>query len=477
MFSKYKSIILTSVSVCIIAASFICPALSRPGDGALNLKQNLAAITQQNPAFADAKCAVYIKTADTGRVIYSYNGQTPMIPASNMKIATTSAALCRLGPSFRFRTDLRGPKPDSSGIVKGNVYLRGTGDPTITPPYIQTDEFLNKFAKQMKKAGVRCIEGDLVADDSAFDRRFLPDGWMEHYRLDIYSAPVSALSFNGNLIEVIVNGSNIRLEPPCSAIKIDDRTNLGGGLSINRERGSNTIVVTGQCVGEERRAVPVENPPMFMIGSFYEVLRANGIECRGKVRSINQMGEPAVVDSLYRYAMHESPPLYEIINEINRHSDNLFAEHVFRAIGANLSGRGTPASGEAAVKSFMLQNNINAKGLKMVDGCGLSRLDRITPCQIVGCLEAMSHHAYGKYFKDSLPVPGRGTLCGRLGGIKVAAKTGTLANDSSLSGYVTTAAGQTLLFSLLFNDIDYTGLAVDTQDQIVEMLANVSEKL
>ena len=120
------------------------------------LKSQIASIVYNNPAFDSAKIGVYVKVISSDRVVYSYRGQAPMIPASNQKIVTTATILDKLGPDYRFTTSIHGPLPDANGIVHGNIYLHGSGDPTLTPPYIQpsTDVFA-QFVSALRAAGVR----------------------------------------------------------------------------------------------------------------------------------------------------------------------------------------------------------------------------------------------------------------------------------------------------------------------------------
>ncbi len=450
-----------------------------PRASATELKRQIAAILDGSSA-PGARQGAFLRVMGTGRVLYSRNGTTPMVPASNMKVLTTAVALDRLGPGFRYRTELVGPKPDRQGVVRGDVYLRGSGDPTMTPPYSQPAvEPFRFFAQQLKAQGVRQVVGDVVADDSAFDREFVARGWLDRYRLDSYAAPVAALSLNGNVVEVIVTAEGIRTEPPTTGIRFSNQMGSAGEIYLDRAAGSDTIVVRGSVAPGEvvRRSLTVDNPPRFAAGAFQEVLRSSGIPQQGGLRLIRPVGEPALLAGMHTYARYESPRLSEILEQINRESDNLFAQHLFKTLGENRSGRGTAATGQAAVTDFLHRHGIDAKGLVMADGCGLSPVDRVTPAQMVGVLGAMYGHPQRAVFWESLPTGGQGTLAYRLAGLKVRAKTGTLARDSSLSGYVVTATGQTVAFALFFNNLEGLGSAVDAQDRIVNLLAAWPEPL
>ena len=443
-------------------------------DPALALKDNLAAIVAhaENQGDMETKVGVYVKVLENGRVLFSSDGLTPMIPASNLKVVSTATALSLLGPNYRLTTELRGSLPDARGVVAGNLYLRGGGDPTITPPYNQpATQPLSRFIEELKKAGVREIAGDLVADDSIFDRHYLPDGWKEHYRLDAFSAPVAGLSLNGNMVEAILQGGGASLEPATSTVTIRTNYDNSGTTTIQRPRGQNDLLATGYPpAGEIRRQICVEDPPLFTIGAFKELLDQAQIKVRGQVRLVDTQGEAARVGDLHLYAVHFSLPLAEIIREANHESDNLFTEHLFKLAGQVNYGQGTAQTGFQACLDFFEANDLDSQDLHMVDGCGLSTLNRISPSQLVNVLDAMDRSYYRSWFKESLPHAGRGTLWGRLGGCEVRAKTGTLDHDSALSGYVLTASGQELAFSVIVNDAPIW-LAVETQDKIVQTLS------
>ncbi len=477
---SWKKILLSAVCAAALGLGikFNAVQAQTSADSVAILKSDLLAIAKEAKITDKTKVGVYVRVLDNGRVVFSQGGNTPLVPCSNMKILTTAAALSRLGPNYRLKTELRGALPNSNGQLEGNLYLRGGGDPTTSPPYDQpcTAPY-SEFIKQLKAAGVREITGDLVADDSIFDRNYLPQGWLEHYRLDSFSAPVAGLSLNGNMIEAVVSPLGCSLEPACSTMSIAPKYDDTCDTAIQRPKGSNVVKVVGCAPGSEiRRQICVEDPPLFCIGVFKKLLDKEGISVRGKVRLIEAAGEAGQVGKLHLYGVHFSLPVSEIIKEINHESDNLFAEHLFRYIGFLAGGQGSAENGMQACLDFLNENNIGSKNLKMVDGCGLSGLDRISPSQLAGVLDAMDRSCYRSWYVESLPHSGRGTLRGRLGGVEVRAKTGTLDHDSSLSGYVQTAAGQRLVFSVIVNDAPIW-TAVDAQNRIVQTLGAWNEKI
>ncbi|MDO5296007.1 MAG: D-alanyl-D-alanine carboxypeptidase/D-alanyl-D-alanine-endopeptidase [bacterium] len=444
---------------------------------ATELKAELNDFFKNNPALGQAQCGAYIKVLDSERVLYSHNGDTPLVPASNLKIVTTATALDLLGPDYRYTTELWGPPVSDKGVIQGNLYLRGNGDPTNTPPYWETPVTMyEQLASQLQKAGVRAIIGDIVADDSLFDREYYPQGWSDNYHLENYAPPVAGLSLNGNLVDVRVSGSGAVTYPSNNHFKIAYSSQGASNTAIERKHNSRTIVVRGP-LSDVSREITVDNPPLFAASAFGNVLASKGIIIKGKVRLIRPLGEPAAVTNRHQYASISSPNLKELITEINQQSDNFLAEHLFKTIGASASGKGSAATGESCVKRFLQTRHISTGGLHMLDGCGLSKANTITPCQLADTLIAMAHHKYADIYYQSLASNEHGTLRYRIPGTDVHGKTGTLDHFTSLSGYVTTAGGQVVVFSMLFNKIEDISVGIDIQNRVVSMLAQYPDRL
>jgi len=437
------------------------------------LKQRIYQMIQNSAARQQGQVAVYMQVLKSGRVVYSENALKPMIPASNLKVVTTAAALDMLGPDFRYYTELRGGSPDGNGVLKGNVYLKGQGDPTMCFPYVSPTAPWKFFVKHMREKGIKAISGDLVGDDSSFDREYLGQGWFERYLLDSYAAPVSALSLNNNVVELTITSDRVRCEPPSSGF-LFRRVDTGAyDCWITREPGSDITLVHGSVAPGSaiKRGVTVPNPGLFTVGSLAAVVKQSGIQVRGKSRLIRLQGEVGISQATPIIARYQSPRLKDIISQVNKESDNVFAQHVFKTMGERKYGHGTARNGQAAVAAFMTRLGVGAEGLVMVDGSGLSVANRISPRQLVGVVEAMWRHPHGQVFVDSLPTGGEGTLQSRLGGMTVRAKTGTLDGHSGLSGYLVTAYGQTVGFSILVNNVEATWSAVELQDRLLHTLA------
>jgi D-alanyl-D-alanine carboxypeptidase/D-alanyl-D-alanine-endopeptidase (penicillin-binding protein 4) len=416
---------------------------------------------------------------ETGDEIFTKNGNTPMIPASNMKIVTSATALGLLGPQFQFETSLWGGKVNTStGVLQGNLYLRGTGDPTFVEPFTNdpTGVFY-KMIQVLKKRGIKEIEGDIVGDDSAFDREFQGRGWKTRYMLEEYAAPGGALSVNANLVQVSVSGGNVKLTPPNTAMKIA-RSGSAGQLSITRRLGTDTVYIKGQASGTICRGLTVNNPSRFTTSVFAEALKSEGIKIRGKVRLINDQ-DASYMTKTTKLCFHKSPSLLKIVRQILKESDNLCAQHVFKAIGFYVKGKGTCDNANEAVKEYLKSGGVDTSGLIMADGSGLSEYNRISPKLFCQILSFMYKQPQGKNFYNALSIAGKdGTLSYRMADLRVNAKTGTLTGHIGLSGYVVTRGGQLVVFSILTNKNPYANGAIrGNEDRVVRIIANFGDKL
>lgn len=439
------------------------------------------AIKDFEVAHPASKVGVSALVFKSGKVAYSYHGTTPMIPASNLKLVTTAVALDRLGPNFRFETLLYAPSSINDGVAKGNVVLKGGGDPTFYVPYATSALApLESFAAALKKAGITKVDGSLIADDSDFDRVFVSDSHLERYRLESYAAPVGGLSLNRNVVTLKVGLDSVTTDPPVGSLQIINKVTAGGydQIWVERPRGTDRITVHGvlRPGSTASTTLTIHDPVRFTASAFFRVLIKAGIQFTGKWLTVSE-GKPASLHGLLLLARHRSPTLKELIRKTNVESDNILAEHLFRRLGASIVGLGSAKNGEAVVRDFFRRHHIEAKGLRMFDGCGLSEGDRISPYQLVRVLRAMWGHSDGQIYIDSLPAPSEGTLEGRLGGALLRAKTGTLNNHSGLTGYVVTAYGQTVGFSILCNDLPEPWPAVDLQDRIVSALSAWSQPI
>jgi D-alanyl-D-alanine carboxypeptidase/D-alanyl-D-alanine-endopeptidase (penicillin-binding protein 4) len=446
-------------------------------DPVSTVKQKIARIVD-HMRLARSQVGIYARVTESGRVLFARNPDSPMIPASNFKLLTTSTALAVLGPDFRFTTEVLGP-PVASGTINGNLYLRGNGDPTLVYPWTRsaTGPF-EAFATALRKQGVRSVSGALVGDDSAFDRDFIGKGWLRRYILCDYAAETAALSINGNVMSLDVRPDKVTSYPPTTALHVR-RISSRGGFLVTRSMNSSEVIVQNCKPGKQMQtSMTIHNPSEYTTGVFLDILRHDGISFGQPMRLVND-DELPLPQGYVRYAVHQSAPLLKIIKRINKHSDNLFADHVFKAVGWRRYGKGTLETSTRAVKEFLASIGVDTRGIEIADGCGLSVLNHVSPHQFVQLLEGMSRRPEFLAFRSTLPEPGKeGTLGGRLIGLPVHAKTGTIDGTCTLSGYVTTRAGQQVCFSILVNHHHLSNDSIRwMQDEIVKSIAAIKVRI
>jgi D-alanyl-D-alanine carboxypeptidase/D-alanyl-D-alanine-endopeptidase (penicillin-binding protein 4) len=403
----------------------------------------------------------------TARVIYKHNVETPLMPASNMKVLTTSAALDELGADFKFKTLL---------IQHGqDVVLIGDGDPTFGDAEFlkklgwNTTTVFERWAQELKKANVTAVRNVLV-DDSVFDETFFHPHWDPAQSHNRFSAEIAGMTMNVGCVDFFVNPTGVgrtvsyTLNPPTRYVTVQN-TCVGGrenAIVLDRQRESNSIILKGTAPtrNEVPASITIHDPAMFAATVLAETLAANGIKVEGKVaRDRSYRAKALGKNPEYPLlAVHETP-LIQVISRANKDSMNPYAESLCKRVGYAASGQsGSWENGPAAVGAFVRKAGAAAEQFHLDDGCGLSRENRVSA-------EAMMHvlryNYYGKNrsaFIDSLAVAGQdGTLDERFKGSdlrgRVFAKTGYIVGVSALSGYLKTRDDQWYAFSILMNGL------------------------
>jgi len=376
---------------------------------------------------ASTKMAIMIYDPLTQDTLVSINHTETMIPASNTKLFTTATALELMGGDYLLSTKILSDDDGlSDGIIEGNLYIQGFGNPTFST------EDLEELINQLYQSGLRKITGNVVGDDTYFDDVYSRDDWISEER------------------------ANVKL-PPISALVID----------------RNRTIVTKKRKGRYRNYfVNVDNPPLFAAKKLREKLIAYGVEVGGQSISGQTVDDakPLVESSI---------ELRELLKEINKSSDNFYAECLFKTLGSAYSGQqGNSFFSTQAILNYIEDNSIYSIGTKIVDGSGISRFDQVTAGALIGLLEKVYFNI--KQFDDffnSLSIAGvDGTLKKRMIGTSAEnnfrGKTGTLNGVCSLAGYVTTADEDDLIVCMMFEFT--TGGAnkyKNIQDRIIEILA------
>ena len=370
---------------------------------------------------AGSSSGAYVVNLSNGARVFSWKASTPRILASNTKLFTSSAALARFGTDGTLGTEVLGDgELDDDGVWRGNLYLRGGGDPTFgsstyTRRFYGGGATVQQLAKLIDRAGVERVTGRVLGDESRQDS--LRGGPDSGYGVSIWVGPLSALSYNRGL------------------------ANEGGSAFQ-------------------------ANPPAFAAARLDDALEARGVAVRRSPWARRAPGGLDVVASV------DSPPMERIVRLMDKPSDNFFAELLAKDIAMQVNGRGTTSAGAALVSGFARKLGARAR---LVDGSGLSRGNRASPYRVLRLLTAMAQRDEYPALLDALPIAGRdGTLVDRMrtgpARSHCHAKTGTLSDVSALSGYCEARSGDVYGFSFLMNRINPT-TARRLQDRMAQQLA------
>jgi len=438
-----------------------------------------AALTQHTRR---GQWGVIVVSLSRGDTLFESHPDAMMQPASTMKVYTSVLALDRFGPDHHFTTAvLRDSQITPDGVLQGNLYLRGGGDPSLSPRFWGTVNPMDSLARLVVTAGVRRVHGDIVGDATAFDSQLVPEGWQPRYLGAAYAARVSALSLDENLVWVVVQPDGkkamVSLDPATTSIPVQSTVRVvrgrGGRISAVRQKDGSILVrgSIGASSGPLRYSLVVDDPASFTTGALRAALEKAGVVIDG---GVTFAATPAAATSV---ASIESPSLANILTEMNRESINLYAELLFRDAAHADSGQvGSARAGLATLRS-LLADKIRARpeDVEASDGSGLSVLDRVTPRSMVEILSFAHQAPWGATFHASLPLEGEsGTLRHRARHTpargNLHAKTGTTNTVASLGGYVTAKNGEILAFSFLYNGTD-RGRAKLAMDQMGATLA------
>lgn len=439
-----------------------------------------------NGAHANAFWGVYVRDINSGTVLYERNADRPLVPASNQKLLTTATALLTLGSDFQYRTPLLFSGSTSDTVWTGDFVIEGSGDPTFGSRSLGPDHVdpFETWASELATRGVKRIEGRIIGDDNVVDDDTYGDGWdVSHIGRYGFAAPVGGLSYRDNIVHVEVAGYRSGRPPRVDAepsgyllISNDVSTNASRWsrrLNVHRPIGTESVQLSG-LVSRRFRGnldIPVTDPTRFAVESFANRLRAAGIDVQAEIVDVDDLRSAPKYGAFDTVAVYVSDPMSTILEHVNKESDNLYAELVFRTFAWGGSSRG----GERRVKSALTELGIDDTGISVRDGSGLSRKDLVSPRIVGDLLFEMYRRPEREAFLSSLARGGEQetTLERRLSSYNVWAKTGSLEFVRSLSGYIRTEDNRMLAFTILVNNYPTSSSRVRLAiDQVVSALAN-----
>ncbi len=416
-----------------------------------------------NKCISKTGTAVSVISLPTGESLYNKNGSKPIVPASVQKLMPTAAALHYLGPDYRFKTGLLYTGVRKGGVITGDLYIKGGGDPKLVPEQVWL------IADQLKRLGIKKIEGALVADDSFFDKLKIAPSWSYAHTQHAYDARLGALSVNFNTITVNAYPDSragapsiVGLLPDIDYIKIVNKSSTisRGKNSISAwrdKKGSNIYVHLKGALRTSSKGVifhlNVEDPTRFAGETFLGYFKQAGIRIKGGLRLGNT---PKSARMIYE---HESEPLSVILRGLNRYSNNFVAEQIAKTVAAEKEkGPGTHNNAMKLIQQFLQSSGVRTAGVELKDASGLSRQNRMTAVAITDLLKSMRNRFdIGPDFIASLGIMGvDGSVRKRLKrtsyAIPARAKTGSLSRISSLAGYVEGMKGNLYAFAIFLND-------------------------
>lgn len=430
-----------------------------------------------------ATIGIQIQAMDNGKILYQKNPQQLFVPASNLKLFTAVASLLYLKPDYQFQTTLlTDAKTITNGTLQGNVYLKFSGDPSLTAQQVQT------LLSNLNKNNIKAISGNFYIDQTSYNNKPYGPGWMWDELNVCYAAPLEATMIDQNCINATLTpaaniGEAAQLNLTTHFISVDNQVktvdaNSNCPLEL-KANNRNHYILSGCLLTQTppmNLQIAIKNPNLYAKNFIASTLQNYGIQFTGKI--LNKKAN----DDLIVIARQNSQPLSSIVNEMMKQSNDPIANSLFMKLGENYShDPATWKEATTALQNILTQEaKLNLTNASIVDGAGISRYNLVSPQQISQLLYFAYHNAaIAPFLMTSLPIAGKdGTLQDRMTAMdiqgKVKAKTGSMTGISALSGYVSTAQHKTLAFVILINNFNKTDAhnAELLEDKISEYLVS-----
>ncbi len=465
--NRTRSATIVAALVLLIAPQGVF-AKSRRASTPLTLEQTLDQIGRRAPTRSPG-VSVAVTDLETGETVYSRNPEQPETIASVTKMISSAAALHYLGPNYKFKTTFWRRGDIRDGNLIGSLLVVGGGDPNISGRFYENDSFavFDRWAQGLRQAGITRVSGDLVLNASAFDGLYRNPEWPPDRDTRWYQAPISALSYNDNVVIVSVGRGAlpgapaiVNIDPDTDIVQAVPRARTIGKtghiqVAVARPGGSDTVYVNGTVPARYfRYSVPlaIDDPPKFFGAALKSRLRAAGIELTGGV-----VERPVAPDNAWMLVATTESDLMPTMAVSNKHSQSFYAEQIFKTLSLEKTGRGTWDGALTLTRQFLASMGLEPSRFDIHDGSGLSANNKVAAGDLVRFLKAMNVHPQGSAWRETLAVSGgpEGSLRSRLLDSvtrgQVQAKTGTLNGVSTLAGYAVASSGKTYAFAILLN--------------------------
>jgi D-alanyl-D-alanine carboxypeptidase/D-alanyl-D-alanine-endopeptidase (penicillin-binding protein 4) len=478
--------LLRSLGAILLALSFASPVGTAQDASALEAALVYAA--RRIPAPANG-ISIQIADQQTGEVVFERSSDVPQTMASITKLITTAAAIHYLGPDYKFQTTFWRRGPVENGNLAGSLLVVGGGDPNISGRFYGDDinAVFDKWAEGLRTAGITRVTGDIVLNATFFDSLARHPDWPAGQESRWYQAPISALSYNDNVVLVSVRPGarpgrpvGVSFEPPVDVLRPVPLARTVGRrgrvrVAVSRAAGSNAVTVSGTV--PLRRAwwstpITVDRAPEYFGKALKKRLENAGIVVTGRVVENGIQPEADWV----QVATTESD-LVPTLEVCNKRSQGFYAEQIFKTLSATKNGQGTWAGSVSIAKEFLALLGLDPNRFQLRDGSGLSSGNRASASDLVQFLRAMDRHPHGELWRSTLAIAGDsfGTLRHRFKDPmtrgQILGKTGSLERVSTLAGYARGRSGRAYVFAILLNGrgvSDWEGQAF--QDRLLRAL-------
>lgn len=436
-----------------------------------------------------------------GELIISYNGNQNLIPASTLKIFTTGAAINLLGRNFKYETQIQHDGfIDNCGVLYGNIFINGSGDPSLgtdrfpgNPSY---GELINAFSDEIKKFGITEIKGNIIGNNSAFFECLTPESWPLDDQANYYGAAPNGLTINENSYKLFFKpgktvGSSTEIigTDPAEIPGLILKNNV---TTYRQGSGDRAVIMedpfhqTKEIVGTIPAGVKsfyikgsVPDPASLTASLLLKSLKGRGIKVNGRFTSIYHSEQNNYLPFRNTIYTHVSPPLIDIITQVNMRSHNLFAETLIITLGKVFGGIGGQEQGLEAAFQYWDSKGIDIEKADIFDGCGLSPLNKISADILAKMLFSISQDSSFNDFLGTLPISGTsGTLknfCKNSPAEgRIFAKSGYIEGVRSYAGYALSKSGNYFPFALIINGYEgsYSSLT-HSLEGIMELMTNI----
>ncbi len=424
---------------------------------------------------------ISIRDDQTGKILYSANGAIPRSPASSLKLLTGAAALHTLGINYRFTTNLYYDGTITNGVLNGNIYVQGSGDPTF-----HFSDF-NNFANHLKSIGINYVNGYVLADDSIFSGPIRSPGVMLHEEDEYYAGAVTAITMspdqnynagtiNFNVVGSLVGGaptygadnsfSGLQIVNMAKTVQEGERNTL----TIKRASGSNQIVISGNIpVGATgKKIITMPNPTINSLITFTEAMQEVGIAFQHE----NIVAYGTVPLTATYVTSKKSMTLGDLYPHFMKKSNNVIADTLVKTMGYTVYGVGDLANGIQVLKNYGKELGLTMKDWTIVDGSGLSARNKVSPNQLSLLMYKVQSTPIYETFYNGLIVGGHhekfhaGALYNRFTESNtryhIIGKTGYISGTHSLTGLAQGhSSNNVYLFSIMSDNYGGTIKAID----------------